>query len=348
MHSGLSTHAVVFDRPGALSLRDLELSAPAAGDLLVDIECAGISSGTEKLLWDGTMPAFPGLAYPLVPGYEAVGVVRTAGTDCSLKTGDRVFVPGAACYKGDVRGLFGATAATLVVPEARVAPVAELAANKATLLALAATAMHILTHDLRRRQSAESSNKSSAQPSTESSTKPLNISELAAHAPQLIVGHGVLGRLLARICLAIGADAPLVWELDEQRQQGATGYEVASPADDDGAARQRIVDVSGSCGNHFNKLIGQLGKGGSLTLAGFYQEPVNFNFAPAFMREISVSIAAEWVPDDLSMVLALVQANALDLDGLITHEYPITKAEDAYPTAFNDPGCLKMILDWSA
>ena len=336
MQSRLSTNAVVFDRPGALSLRSLELSAPADGDLIVDIESTGISSGTEKLLWNGTMPAFPGLSYPLVPGYEAVGIVRSTGKDCTLTSGDRVFVPGAACYEGDVRGLFGATAATLVVPEARVAQVTSLPADQATLLALAATAMHVLTHDLRR------------QKSSSASSTAIKVSELAACSPQLIVGHGALGRLLARICVAAGADAPLVWELDKQRRQGATGYDVIAPSDDDGTPRQHIVDVSGSCGEHFNNLIGHLGKGGQLTLAGFYQEPVNFNFAPAFMREISVSIAAEWAPDDLTLVLALVQAGALSLDGLISHEYPITKAEDAYPTAFNDPGCLKMILDWSA
>jgi myo-inositol-1(or 4)-monophosphatase len=34
---------------------------------------SGISTGTERLLWDGTMPPFPGLGYPLVPGYETVG-----------------------------------------------------------------------------------------------------------------------------------------------------------------------------------------------------------------------------------------------------------------------------------
>ena len=34
---------------------------------------------TEKLLWNGTMPHFPGMGYPLVPGYESVGRVIEAG-----------------------------------------------------------------------------------------------------------------------------------------------------------------------------------------------------------------------------------------------------------------------------
>ncbi|MFK7861262.1 MAG: chlorophyll synthesis pathway protein BchC [Granulosicoccus sp.] len=332
MSSGLSTNAIVFEQPGKLVIRSLALTAPDSGDLVVDIEASGISTGTEKLLWTGNMPSFPGLSYPLVPGYEAVGVVREAGQDCSLEPGDRVFVPGANCYEGDVRGLFGASASTLVVPEERVMPVGNLATDQATLLALAATAMHILTYRLRQDQPGQN----------------LNLSQIVAYVPQLIVGHGVLGRLIARISLALGAEAPQVWELDEQRRHGATGYDVIAPEDDAGKPKRHIVDVSGACGDHFNKLIAGLAKGGRLTLGGFYSEPVNFDFAPAFMREATLGIAAEWARDDLSLVLALVHSGALSLDGLVSHQYSFDEAEAAYPQAFNDPACLKLILKWSA
>jgi len=149
-----------------------------------------------------------GLGYPLVPGYEAVGTVRQAGSECNLKPGQRVFVPGASCYKGDVRGLFGGSASVLVAPEAR------------------------------------------------------------------------------------------------------------------------VVDVSGAGGQNFNRLIKRLAKGGRLTLGGFYKEPVQFDFAPAFMREATLGIAAEWVRDDLAMTLALVQAGALSLDGLVTHQYTCDRAAE--------------------
>ena len=332
MTSGLISKAVVFEQPGTLSLRSVALAAACPTDLVVDVETSGISTGTEKLLWDGTMPVFPGLSYPLVPGYEAVGVIRHAGEQCSLEPGERVFVPGASCYPDELRGLFGASASTLVVPEARVTRIGKLPSEQATLLALAATAMHILTYRLRQDRPGEA----------------IRTSDIVAQVPQLIVGHGVLGRLLARLCIAVGADAPVVWELDAQRREGATGYQVISPQEDEGKARRHVVDVSGACGDHFNHLVKQLDKGGRLTLGGFYNDPVNFNFAPAFMREISLGIAAEWVPDDLSLTLGLVQAGALSLDGLVSHQYSFNQAEDAYTTAFNDPGCLKMILNWSA
>ena len=65
--------AVVLQQPEELTLSRLDLDAATDDDLVVDIEWSGISTGTERLLWTGRMPAFPGMGYPLVPGYESVG-----------------------------------------------------------------------------------------------------------------------------------------------------------------------------------------------------------------------------------------------------------------------------------
>jgi 3-hydroxyethyl bacteriochlorophyllide a dehydrogenase len=41
-----------------------------------------------------------------------------------------------------------------------------------------------------------------------------------------------------------------------------------------------------------------------------------------------------------------MRAGLFSLDGLITHTSDAADAENAYPTAFEDRGCLKMVLDW--
>ena len=64
----MSAQAVVFNNPRSLSLQTLDLPELQAGQLEVAVEYSGISTGTERMLWDGSMPAFPGLGYPLVPG----------------------------------------------------------------------------------------------------------------------------------------------------------------------------------------------------------------------------------------------------------------------------------------
>jgi 3-hydroxyethyl bacteriochlorophyllide a dehydrogenase len=66
----MDTLAVILEAPERLALRSLEMKPVEAADVVVEIAWSGISTGTEKLLWTGRMPPFPGLGYPLVPGYE--------------------------------------------------------------------------------------------------------------------------------------------------------------------------------------------------------------------------------------------------------------------------------------
>ncbi len=59
-----------------------------------------------------------------------------------------------------------------------------------------------------------------------------------------------------------------------------------------------------------------------------------------------IRVAAQWKPPELLAVRDLAESGQLSLDGLITHRSTPEHAEHAYRTAFDDPGCLKMILDW--
>jgi bacteriochlorophyllide a dehydrogenase len=155
----------------------------------------------------------------------------------------------------------------------------------------------------------------------------------------------VMGRLLARIALALGQPAPTVWETQALRRDGATGYPVVDPADDPRHDHRCICDVSGDA-SLLDTLIARLAPGGEVVLAGFYRQDLRFAFAPAFMREARIRIAAQWQPPDLQAVTALVTGGALSLDGLITHTLPVARAQEAYETAFGDPRCLKMMIDW--
>ena len=356
---GLQTLAVVMEKPQRLRVDRVGLSEPGEQDLVVEIAASGISTGTEKLLWTGRMPHFPGMGYPLIPGYESVGRVLEVGAGSNRQSGDFVFVPGARCYP-EVRSLFGGAAKTLVVPSHRALVTDQQLGERAVLLALAATAHHAL-----------------------------NLPHL--DLPDLIVGHGVLGRLLARLCMLRGGPPPTVWERDASRRPSAPSaseaslsakpsapvavfsgvspsspvlpavslsssitaatspvdYPVMQPEDDPRRDYRCIVDASGDA-SHLDQLIARIAPGGQLVLAGFYADLLHFSFAPAFMRELSIRVAAEWKEKDLHAVKHAVESGQLSLDGLITHRMPAQQANLAYETAFTDPSCLKMVLDWSS
>ena len=309
----METRAVFLNGPEDLHLDTLALKAPGAGDIVVEIAHSGISTGTEKLFWNGTMPPFPGMGYPLVPGYEAAGEVVEAAPSTGFKPGDHVFVPGADCFDG-AYGLFGGAASRLVTSASRVTRIDSQMGPEGALLALAATARHAMAG-------------------------------LDRAVPDLIVGHGVFGRLLARLTVAAGAPAPTVWETEPGRRGGARGYAVIDPAEDPRRDYRAIYDASGNAAI-LNDLIGRIRKGGEIVLAGFYPEALSFAFPPAFMKEARLRVAAEWAREDLAAVSALIDHGALSLGGLITHQAPAAEAPRAYRTAFGDPECLKMILNW--
>ena len=313
----MKTSAVVLQAPQDLALSQLELDSAGDNDLIVDIDYSGISTGTEKLLWTGRMPSFPGMGYPLVPGYESVGHVVSAGANARHRVGDHVFVPGARCF-GPVRGLFGGAAARLVVNDERVYDIDDSLGESAVLLALAATAYHAVSGGGKRNPIVP---------------------------PDLIIGHGVLGRLLARLTVAAGLPPPTVWEREPLRHEGAQGYEVVQPDADPRRDYRSIYDVSGDV-RILDTAIPRLVKGGEVVLAGFYAEPLSFNFAPAFMREAQIRAAAEWQRPDMLAVKQLAEEGRLDLGDLITHRERAEHASDAYRTAFSDSACLKMVLDW--
>ena len=177
----MNSVAVVLEKPEQLVLSRLDLPPPGDEDVVVDIDWTGISTGTERLLWSGRMPAFPGMGYPLVPGYELVGRVTAAGSASGNQRGRPRFRPGRALLRRHQGSFWGRRfACRRGRPPHR--------AHRRT--ARRARRPHRSGRDGVSRHSGRRS------------------------ALDLIVGHGVLGRLLARITLALTGEPPVVWERD--------------------------------------------------------------------------------------------------------------------------------------
>ena len=309
MPSTLSSNAIVFTRPGALECRVVNLAQPGEEQLVVDVEASGISTGTEKLLWRGTMPAFPGLGYPLVPGYEAVGTVREAGAAVHARR--RLAVCSCRAPAAGGRRCAGCSARAPRRSSSPRSPASRPIGDPwppgaRVLLALAATAMHTLTARLRH-----------AAASGRADGDTVTLARLVDEAPELIVGHGVLGRLLARICRrdrrpaadACGRTAPA------RARDGARVTRSSIRPRTTVTGRRRVTDVSGAGGDAFDTLIATPRPRRTPDARRLLRRAGELRLPARLHARGSLSVAAEWAPDDLALVLSLVEADALDLGG---------------------------------
>src|SRR5277367_1199274 len=88
--SCVPARALFHTAPRCVEIRELPVPRPAAGEVLVRTVCSGISSGTERLVYRGEVPADFALddtidaltgtfSYPFAYGYACVGEVAESG-----------------------------------------------------------------------------------------------------------------------------------------------------------------------------------------------------------------------------------------------------------------------------
>jgi 2-desacetyl-2-hydroxyethyl bacteriochlorophyllide A dehydrogenase len=127
-----------------VEVRESIIAAPAADELLVEVECSAISAGTEMLVYRGQIPNDMALdaniaalqdqqQYPLQYGYASVGIVKSLGTNVDASwLGRRVFA-------------FQPHASHFIATPANVIPVpADISAEDAVFLPNMETAVNLV------------------------------------------------------------------------------------------------------------------------------------------------------------------------------------------------------------
>src|SRR5437773_3486975 len=96
----MKARQAVIVKPFQVEVREVDLPAPAANQILVQSESSAVSPGTELAVYTGTHqwlldPNLPDWKFPFRPGYSAAGSVVAVGADVQgWKPGDRVSYPG--------------------------------------------------------------------------------------------------------------------------------------------------------------------------------------------------------------------------------------------------------------
>jgi 3-hydroxyethyl bacteriochlorophyllide a dehydrogenase len=318
--SGETTHAIVFSAPGELGTYEASLREAAADEVVVDTKFSSISAGTERLLFAGKLPGFPMLRFPLVPGYEACGVVARVGADVrDVRVGDEVFVGGSMCYT-DVAGVFGGNAARTIKKAALVVPLHGLSLERAPLLALAATSLH----GVRR------------------------LGDVAGRTV-CVLGMGAIGQFAARFLAAAGARVTCA-DVNAARladtPPGCEALDLGHRALDEALHDlDAVVEATGRS-EEIARSARALRPGGTIVLLSYYDE-LRTPYVDLFVKEISLLVAREWAHGDLLAARDALASGAIGVGNLADFVVPVAEYERAYRTAFEDHSIPKVILQWA-
>ena len=319
----ITSQAVVIPRRHQIELREVQVTEPRAGDVLIRTAYTSISAGTERMLLDGRMP-HPALLFPVVPGYETVGQVIKVGNRAPKELLNQwVYVGGARCFRG-VNPAWGGQSEYISAEAERVVPLNGVAPDVGVILALGATALH-----------------------------GIDVAKIQPNDRVLILGQGIVGQLAARFARLAGAAHVAVADRVGVRLNVAQGDQVIDVTHEslDEAISEANVNVLVEATGSMTALAGALpllANHGRVILLGYYDQ-IQIPYAPIFMREAEIKIAREWKfgPDgDLPRVRDLLASGELNVDGLLTHRVPISRIQAAYRLAFEDPSCLKVVVEW--
>jgi len=318
--SGETTHAIVFRQAGVIGTHEASLRVANPDEVVVDTAYSSISAGTERLLFAGKLPGFPMLRFPLVPGYEAVGVVTRVGAEVrDVVVGDEVFVGGSMCYT-DVAGVFGGNAARLIKRGSQVVPLHGIPLAQAPLLALAATSLH----GVRR------------------------LGDVAG-ARVAVLGMGAIGNFAARFLQAAGAQVTCCDRSFARLADAPPGCEVLdvalTPLDEALRGLDAVFEATGHS-EEVARCARTLRPGGTIVLLSYYDE-LRTPFIDLFVNEVSLLVAREWAHADLLAARDAFATGTIAVGRMADHIVPIAEYERAYTTAFEDPSVPKVILQWA-
>ncbi len=317
----MKSKAIVFSGVRQVSLSEVTLKPLSSTDVLVETYWSSISTGTEKMAYNGLIPS-PPFIFPFIPGYETVGKIIEAGDHVNQNLiGKFAYVAGSFGYT-DVNAAFGGASQYIACPVDSITILDAISNPQCGIaLPLGATALHIV--DLAKVEDKK----------------------------VLILGQGAVGILAAELAHHMGAKLVAATEPHQRRLNYSPANLKINPNTDDVSAALAghefdvLIDSTGimsaiDTGLRFLKFHG-------VVIFGGYYQRMNIDYSQAFQKELSFIAARQWAHGDLERVRDLISAKKLNAERIFTHQCEVDEnITSIYMQAFSDPDCLKMILHW--
>lgn len=339
--------AVVAHGKDDLRIEDIALKRPAADEAVVEVAYGGIC-GSDLHYWLHGAAGESRLLEPMVLGHEVVGVVARAAADgTGPAAGTPVAVhpatpgPGAARYPADRPNLspgctyLGSAArhphtdgaflryANLPSRMLRALP-PELSLRRAAVVEPASVAWHAVSRagDVKGKRA-------------------------------LVVGAGPIGTLAVAVLRRAGAAHITAVDMFDRPLEiaAAVGADTVLKADDAEAIAAVEADVViESSGNRFGlaSAINGAMRGGRVVMVGLLPSgPQPVAISLAITRELEL-VGSFRFNDEIDQVIAALADGSLSTDPVTTHEFPLSRALEAFAVARDSAVSGKVLLDFGA
>ncbi len=332
----MQAKAVVFIAPHTVEVQQVQTPDPGPGDAVIRVTHSWISNGTEGSFLRGERTAgdtpyrvgnpWP---FPIVAGYQKVGVVEQVGADIDdLAVGETVF-----CVQGHVQGMYQPRGGHISPSISAQSGIYKLPAG---LDPLAASGL-VLT-----------------QVGYNCGARP----DVTKGDTAVVIGDGLVGHWAAQALRWRGARVALLgrhpdrmsrfepddesrFTLDEQDPEWVGNVRRLFPE-----GVRILVDTVGSL-PAVESLLPLMIRFGHFVSAGFYGTQDRFALQPARDYELTVHLVSGLVRERMERTLELIAEGHLQTLPLITHHFPVDRAADAWRLIENKPEpVMGVVLDW--
>lgn len=331
----MEAKAVVFTAPNTVEVGPVSCPDPGSRDVVLRVTRSWISNGTEGSYLrgeriDGDTPLREGdpSPFPVVAGYQKIGVVEWVGSDIDdLEVGETVFAT-----IGRVKGMhhdYAGHVSPSVCPRHEVfklPPGADPLAFSGLVLAQVGFNAGMRA--------------------------PVEAGESA-----VVVGDGLVGQWTAQTLSARGLSVLLVGRHDDRLRRFGSWPRAGTVNERSdnwiGAAREHFrdgvhvgVDTVGDL-NVLDGLLTLVRRFGHIVSAGFYGTDDQFALQPPRYKELSIHLVSGWTRERLEATLQAVADGRLETLPLITHHFPVDQAADAWDLieSKREP-VLGVVLEW--
>ena len=337
--------AVVAHAAGDLRIQDIPVPVPAADEAVIDVAFGGIC-GSDLHYWLHGAAGESILKAPLVLGHEISGtVVRAAADGTGPAAGTPVAVhpatpgPGAARYPADRPNL---SPGCTYLGSAAGYPHMDGAFSR--YAALPARMLRALPENIDLR--------------TAALTEPASVAWHAvaragdvAGKTALVIGSGPIGALAVAVLKRAGAGRIVAVDMHDRPLEIAAAVgadEVLAAGDAEAIADVEADVVIESSGNHHGLASAIQGatRGGTVVMVGLLPagpQPVLISLAITRELELKGSFRFN---DEIDDVIAALADGSLRINPVITHEYPVERALEAFGVARNSAESGKVLLSF--